>query len=951
MNPLQQLAASGQAAWFDYIRRSLITGGELQRMVERDGLRGVTANPTIFEKAITGSRDYVDELRELAQERTLNAVAIYERVAIKDVQLAADIMMPAYHATAGRDGYVSLEVSPALAHDTDGTCEQARRLWRALDRPNVMIQVPATAAGIPAIEQLISAGINVNVTLIFSREVYDQVAEAYISGVEWMATAGGDVRRVASVASFFVSRIDTAIDALASGRLAEKDALSTQTRLQDVLGSVAVANARLAYARYKAILNEPRWKALEKRGARSQRLLWASTGTKNPRYRDVYYVEELIGPDTVNTIPPTTYGAFRDHGRVRSSLEENLEAARETMRVLQDERGISLREVTDRLLEDGLRLFAQAFDKQLAAVVAPRHAPCRPVLNRQNTSLPRDLGALMDEAVDEWQRRGKVERLWAGDASLWSGTDEGEWMGWLAVTEDQLAHLDHLRRIVRSVREEGFTDALLLGMGGSSLCPEVLSKTFGQIDGAPKLHVLDSTDPAQIRWFEGQIDVERTLFIVSSKSGSTLEPNILKQYFFDRVSQHVGPNAAGTHFIAITDPGSKLENVATRDEFRGVFHGVPSIGGRYSALSDCGMIPAAVMGLDVERLLDRADEMVHACAACVPVAENPGVALGLLLGVAGRRGRDKITLITSPGISDLGAWLEQLLAESTGKDGRGLIPVDGERLGAATVYGTDRLFVYLRLEVAPNRDQDFAVERLERGGHPVVRIDLRDPYDVGQEFFRWEIATAVAASILGINPFNQPDVEASKNTTRTLTEAYEASGSLPAETPFVEDDGFALFTDEANVAALRATAGGLTPEAILRAHLDRLSSGNYFALLAYIEMTESHHKELQAIRHRVRDAKRVATCLGYGPRFLHSTGQAYKGGPNTGVFLQVTCEDAVDLPVPGQGYSFGVVKAAQARGDFQVLAERERRALRVHLGPDVGRGLTRVRQILERVVK
>ena len=951
MNPLQQLAASGQAVWFDYIRRSLITGGELQRMVERDGLRGVTANSAIFEKAITGSCDYVDELRELAQDRTLDAVAIYERVAIKDVQLSADIMMPVYHATAWRDGYISVEVSPALAHETDGTCEQARRLWRALDRPNVMIKVPATPAGIQAIEQLISEGINVNVTLIFSREVYDQVAEAYINGVDWMATAGGDVRRVASVASFFVSRIDTAIDALVSGRLAETDDLSMQTRLQDVLGTVAVANARLAYERYKAILNEPRWKALEKRGARSQRLLWASTGTKNSRYGDVYYVEELIGPDTVNTIPSATYGAFRDHGRVRPSLEENLEAARETMRVLQDERGIVLREVTDRLLEDGLRLFAQAFDKLLAAVIAPRHAPCRPVLNRQSTSLPRDLGAVMDEAVGDWQRRAKVERLWAGDASLWSGTDEREWMGWLAVTEDQLAHLDHLHRIVRDVREEGFTDALLLGMGGSSLCPEVLSTTFGQMDEAPKFHVLDSTDPAQIRRFESQIDVRRTLFIVSSKSGSTLEPNIFKQYFFDRVSQHVGPDAAGTHFIAITDPGSKLENVATRDEFRRIFPGVPTIGGRYSALSDFGLIPAAVMGLDVERLLDRADEMVHACAACVPVAENPGVALGLLLGVAGRRGRDKVTLITSPGISGLGAWLEQLLGESTGKNGRGLIPVDGERLGAPAVYGSDRLFVYLRLEAAPNRDQDFAVERLERGGHPVVRIDLRDQYDVGQEFFRWEIATAVAGSILETNPFNQPDVEASKVATRTLTEAYEKSGSLPAETPFVKGDWFTLFTDEVNVAALRATAGELTAEAILRAHLNRLSSGNYFALLAYVEMSESHHKELQAIRHRVRDTKRVATCLGYGPRFLHSTGQAYKGGPNTGVFLQVTCEDAADLSVPGQGYSFGVVKAAQARGDFQVLAERERRALRVHLGPDVGRGLTRVRQILERVVE
>ena len=949
MNPLQQLAESGQAVWFDFVRRHLLTGGELNRMVERDGLRGITANPSIFEKAIVGSDDYRDELQALAGESTLDALGIYERLAIEDVQLAADILGPVYHATAGRDGYVSLEVAPALAHDTEGTCQQARRLWQTLDRPNVMIKVPATPEGIPAIEQLISEGINVNVTLIFSRDVYEQVADAYIRGLEWVAAAGGDVRKLASVASFFVSRIDAAIDALVSERLRATHDSSTRARLQSVLGAVAIANARLAYDRYRAIIREPRWKALEKRGAQPQRLLWASTGTKNPEYGDVYYVEELIGVDTVNTIPPATYDAFRDHGRVRPSLTENLDAARRTIEQL-DELGISLPEVTDRLLEDGLRLFGQAFDTLLAAVIAPRRARCRPVADRQWSYLPSDLGTLVDEAVEDWQHHGKVKRLWARDRQLWSGTDESQWMGWLAATEDQAAHLDHLHRIARDVKAEDVTDVLLLGMGGSSLCPEVLSKTFGEIGGAPKLHVLDSTDPAQVRHVESRINIGSTLFIVSSKSGSTLEPDIFKQYFFDRVSRHLGAAAAGGRFIAITDPGSTLEAVAHRDGFRRVFHGVPSIGGRYSALSAFGLVPAAVMGLDVERLLGRADEMVHACAACVPVERNPGVVLGLVLGLAGRVGRDKITLVTSPGVSDLGAWLEQLLAESTGKEGKGLIPVDGERLGQPDVYGPDRVFVYLRLEPSPDRDQDFSVERLEQAGQPVVRIDLRDPYDLGQEFFRWEIATAVAGSVLAINPFNQPDVEASKVATRTLTEAYKASGAFPVETPLVEDAGLALFTDERNAAALRKAASALTVEAVLEAHFGRLASGDYLALVAYVEMSQLHHHALQAIRHHVRDRRRVATCLGYGPRFLHSTGQAYKGGPNTGVFLQITCEDAADLPVPGQDFTFGVVKAAQARGDFQVLAERGRRALRVHLGADVATGLTRLREIVERVV-
>ncbi len=541
----------------------------------------------------------------------------------------------------------------------------------------------------------------------------------------------------------------------------------------------------------------------------------------------------------------------------------------------------------------------------------------------------------------EWRVGERTRRLWARDASLWTGADEAQWLGWLGVTEDQLTTgLERFQRIAEVARAEGFMHALLLGMGGSSLCPEVLKMTFGVIDGFPELHVLDSTDPAQVRAFEEKVDLGRTLFIVSSKSGTTLEPNIFKSYFFERVKERVGADAAGSRFIAITDPGSALQQAADKEGFRGVFFGVPSIGGRYSALSDFGMVPAAVMGLDVARLLERADEIVEACAASVPVEHNPGALLGAILGTLGRDGRNKITLITSPAIFDLGAWLEQLLAESTGKQGIALIPVDREQLGPPEIYGDDRLFVYLRLAAEADTDQDAGVARLEAAGHPVVRIELRDRYDLGQEFFRWEFATAVAGSILGINPFNQPDVEASKVATRALTDAYEKQGALPAESPIAEGDGIKLFADQRNAEALRRASGAeRSAAALLAAHLSRLGPGDYFALLAYVAMNERHHALLQAIRHRMRDSKRVATCLGYGPRFLHSTGQAYKGGPDSGVFLQITCDDAVDLQVPGQRYSFGVVKAAQARGDFQVLEERGRRALRVHLAADVEAGL------------
>jgi transaldolase / glucose-6-phosphate isomerase len=552
-------------------------------------------------------------------------------------------------------------------------------------------------------------------------------------------------------------------------------------------------------------------------------------------------------------------------------------------------------------------------------------------MDRQTRTLPADLEKQVRRTLEEWTAAGKVRRLWARDATLWTGADEADWLGWLGIVEDQLGRNAELRRVAEGVSREGFTRAVLLGMGGSSLCPEVLKETFGRVDGFPELFVLDSTDPAQIRALERKVDLAKTLFIVASKSGSTLEPNIFTQYFFERVRQVVGAERAGSRFVAITDPGSNLRRLADADRFRQVFFGVPSIGGRYSALSDFGMVPAAVMGLDVARLLGRAKAMADACAASVPAEKNPGAVLGVVMGVLATHGRDKVTLVASPSIYDLGAWLEQLLAESTGKEGKGLIPVDREPLGPPEVYGADRLFVYLRLASAPDVRQDEAVFALERAGHPLLTITVDDPYDLGAEFFRWEFATAVAGSVIGINPFDQPDVEASKVATRRLTDEYERTGTLPPESP------------------TRVSEGNLV--ATLRAHLQTIRPGDYVAILAYVEMSAAHEATLQAIRRAVRDRYRVATCLGFGPRFLHSTGQAYKGGPSTGVFLQITCEDAADLAVPGRAYTFGVVKAAQARGDLAVLAERGRRALRVHLDADTTRGLQTLRSAVDQAIR
>jgi transaldolase/glucose-6-phosphate isomerase len=922
---LHVLRELGQSIWLDYIRRHLVRSGQLAALVQ-EGLRGVTSNPTIFEKAITGSTDYADAIGRMADR---SAGEIYETLAVDDIRAGADLLRPVYDATAGADGFVCLEVSPLLAHDTARTIGEARRLWAEIERANLMIKVPATAEGIPAIRQLISEGINVNVTLLFSRDVFAEVADAYVGGLEVLAARGGDVRRVASVASFFVSRIDVAVDRL----------LETRPDGAHLSGKTAIALARLAYQDWKARLRAPRWQALAAQGARPQRLLWASTSTKDPRRSDVYYVEALVGPDTVDTVPPATLDAFRDHGRARPTLERDLDQARAALDAL-PALGIDLRSVTDRLLTEGVDAFRRSFEQLIAAVETRRRAAARPLVERTRRVLPASLQASVEATLADWDAGDKVRRLWARDATLWTGGDEPRWLAWLTVADRERDDEADLAALAAEVRERGFSQVALLGMGGSSLCPDVLARTFGPQPGFPELRILDSTDPAQIRTFEAGLDMTRTLFIVSSKSGTTLEPNLLADHFYERVRALVGEDAAGGQFIAITDPDRPhLQQIAAVRGYWKVFFGEPGIGGRYSALSRFGLVPAAAMGLDVAAFLDRAEEMVHACAACVTSRDNPGVVLGAVLGTLARLGRDKITLIASPPLVHLGAWIEQLLAESTGKQGRGLIPVDREPLGSPEVYGHDRLFVYLRLDPAPDPAADAAVAALERAGQPVVRLDVASLADLGQVFFQWEVATAVAGSILGVNAFDQPDVEASKVEARRLTDAYERSGALSPETPLCAEGPLAVFADARDAASLAPAAGDASPRGYLRAHLQRLQPGDYFATLAYLEDTKPHRRVLDDLRRAVRDARHVATCLGFGPRFLHSTGQAYKGGPDTGVFLELTCDPVRDLPVEGKRYTFGVVEAAQARGDLQVLAGRHRRVLRVHLGPDVDAGL------------
>ncbi len=947
MKPLKALQDHGQAVWLDFLSRGFIAKGGLKKLVEEDGLRGVTSNPSIFEQAIAKSDEYDEAVTRMLRAHDRSAGEIFEELAVEDIKAATDVLRPTFDATHGADGYVSIEVSPYLATDTRGTIAEAKRLWNAVDRKNLMIKVPATQEGLPAIRDLTADGINVNITLLFAQQVYEQVVEAFLSGLEARAAKGGDISRIASVASFFVSRIDTAVDKLLDESIARANDPDERARLAALKGKIAVANAKCAYQRYLRLFAGERWKALAGHGAKPQRLLWASTGTKNKAYSDVLYVEELIGPNTINTMPIATIDAFRDHGKLRDTLQEDTAEAHHLLGEL-NRAGISLDRVTDKLVEEGVRQFADAADKLLAAVARKRGEILGRQIDPQKLILGERLGKKSAEVVEEWRSHGKIRKLWARDKSLWTNTDEDRWLGWLDGPDADA--ITSYAAFAQEIRREGFNDAVLLGMGGSSLGPEVLAATYGRKQGWPRLHILDSTVPPQIKALEARLDLGKTLFIVSSKSGSTTEPNVLADYFFKRVSDTVGVARTGRHFIAVTDPGSSLEKRAKTQSFRRVFHGVPSIGGRYSVLSPFGLVPAAIAGIDIAQLMRSARMMMRSCGPDVPPSENPGVALGIALGVAALQGRDKVTILAPPALASFGAWAEQLFAESTGKNDKGLIPVDGEPLGRPDVYGDDRIFIDLAMNGETDTEHEKKLAALEKAGHPVVRIAQKSAESIGQEFFRFEIATAVAGAVLEINPFDQPDVEASKIKTRELTAAFEEKGALPDEKPVFASKAITIYTDDANASALRKAGADGGVESWLKAHFERIGSGDYFAMLAYLARDHRHTEILQRLRLALRDQRHVATCLEFGPGFLHSTGQAYKGGPDSGVFLQITSDDAADLAIPGHRASFGIVKAAQARGDFDVLLERGRRALRVHLNGDVESGLTALSKAIERAM-
>ena len=941
-NRLVEIMKLGQSIWYDNIRRAMLSTGDLKKKIDEDDLRGITSNPTIFEKAITGSTDYDEQLRQLVRAGK-GVSEILEDLVVEDIGNAADALKPVYDKTDGLDGYISLEVNPKLAYDTQGTIDEATRLFERVGRKNVMIKIPAAQEGLPAIEESIYRGVNINITMIFSIENYEQVAEAFIKGLERRAAEGKSVDHIASVASFFVSRVDTAIDTDLEYKARHAATPEEKQRLEGLCGRAAVANAKLAYEKFKEIFHGPRFAALKSKGAQVQRCLWASTGTKNPNYSDVLYVDNLIGPETVNTVPPATYTAIRDHGQVKLTLEEGLDECRTLISELKDV-GIDLKAVTEKLQKDGLSAFVNSFDTLVESIEAKRDALLSGINERLSASLGKYADAV-SAAIKEAEKGDVMRRVWRKDAALWK-TDEAHQkiiknaLGWLNVADQMIGVEDDLINFADRIRgERGFKHVVLCGMGGSSLCPEVLRRTFGKQEGYPELLVLDSTDPDKVAELRDKIDVEHTLFIISSKSGSTTEPLMFYRYWYGEVSK-VKENA-GENFVAVTDPGTKMEADAARDHFKRIFLNPSDIGGRYSALSYFGMAPASLMGLDIKKLLDRAERVIHACSQVVPATENPGARLGAILGECAKAGRDKLTIVADPKVASFGLWVEQLIAESTGKEDKGIVPVAGEALGVPSVYGDDRLFVSISIG-KPDSEIESKLKALEAAGHPVVYRTLNDAYDLGEEFFLWEIATAFAGWRLGINPFDQPNVQESKDATKELLEAFKQNGKLQEQTALASDDVLTVYADDATRAALP----GNTVVETLKAHLQRAGAGDYIALLDYFEESEENERIIQQIRTHLRDATRCATTTGYGPRFLHSTGQLHKGGPASGVFMQLTAGDKRDVAIPDEPFTFSTLKQAQALGDFRSLSTRGRRAVRVELGADATAGLKRLYELV-----
>jgi transaldolase / glucose-6-phosphate isomerase len=946
MNALLALINYGQSYWLDNLTRRMIAGGELKRRVTKEGLRGNTSNPAIFNKAISSGNDYDQQIKKLVNEKkTINE--IYDGLTVKDVQDACDILRQVYDESKKLDGYISLEVSPYLAHDAEGTMNDARRLYKAVNRPNCFIKIPGTKEGVGAIEQMLYEGININVTLLFSIASYEAVANAYINALERRLQEGKPIDDVTSVASFFLSRIDVLTDQLLGHLIIPEKNSGKDPRPEHLLGKTAVASAKLAYQSFKRIFSGERWQKLADKGAAVQRPLWASTSTKDPLYDDVKYVEPLIGKDTVNTMPEVTISAFADHGQiVEDSIEKGVDEAKKVFDDLK-EIGIDIDFVTDQLVNEGIQKFIDPFDNLMNTLAKKRKEILGDKTGFQKISYGKS-ESQVKEALKSLDEKQYTRRLFAKDAYLWKSDEKSvkaikNRLGWLNIN-DFIERTEEIENFAKKIKNEKFKYIVLLGMGGSSLCPEVARETFGSKSGFPQLIMLDNTDPAAVKYVESKVEILKTLFIVASKSGTTTETLSFYKYFYD-VVQGKGVNKPGSHFIAITDPGTPLEQEAKSEGFRKAFINPEDYGGRYSALSYFGLVPMALIGIDIKKILGNARQMEISSGAFIPSTANPSISLGTFLGINQKQGRDKVTFILSQSVSAFGFWVEQLIAESTGKEGTGLLPVEGETPGKPEVYGTDRVFTYMYTSNDDNEKNEKKLKALEKAGHPVVKIELQNKLALGAEFIKWELATATAGRILNVNPFDEPNVAESKKNSKDLLNEWKEKGTFGEGEPILQDGEIVIFCNESADWMFEGHRKSI--KAFLNKFVKLANSPDYLALLAYFLQTPERTKILQSIRLKLRDKQMVATTLGFGPRYMHSTGQLHKGGPNNGVIILFTYDSEEDLNIPGNDYGFATLQKAQALGDFRSLNDKKRRVIRIHLGKNVEHSLKKLESSLK----
>jgi transaldolase/glucose-6-phosphate isomerase len=879
---IENLTSIGQSLWMDNIQRKLLENGTIKNLIDRGEIRGMTSNPTIFNNAISKTTDYDAALVPLAWAGWDHEKIFWELVT-EDIKEACTLFAPLYEDTNGGDGYVSIEVSPFLAHDTDATSRQAQQLWARVARPNLMVKIPATREGIPAIRKATAAGINVNITLIFSLVRYAEVMDAYLAGLEDRLAERQPINHIASVASFFVSRVDNKVD----------DRLPKDSPLR---GKAAVANAKIAYEEFLKTFSGERWEKLQSVGARLQRPLWASTSTKNPAYSDTLYIDNLIGPNTVNTVPPATLDAVRDHAKSEITVTQDVDKAHEVIDKL-EEVGISMNQVTRELEDEGVKAFSNAIT-----------ALFNTIEDRRKSAVA-SLGPLAEQVsnrINQLEADSIPARFWSHDPTLWTKDAAGQAevtirMGWTDSPEKARARLLEYQSFAEEIHKANIGRILVLGMGGSSLTAEVLSSLFAaaKIELSSCLSILDSTDPTQVAKAIEDYPPSQSLYIVASKSGGTAEVNAAFDTFW-KLSK-----GDGSRFIAITDANTSLEQLAREHGFRKTFSADETVGGRYSALTDFGMVPAALMGMDLVSLLDRADWMKNQCLKDIPAARNPGMALGAVIAESALAGRNKLTILADTPLDSLAGWIEQIIAESSGKDGKGILPISLEPMDLPEVYGNDRSFVYLR----QSGELDNGVSILRAAGYPVIEFIISDPYDAGSEFFRWEIAVSTACHILGVNAFDQPDVQDSKDRTKAKIAEYKATGKLAEG-----DDGI-----------------GIQDIRKINDFLKQAKSDDYISVNAYLPRNAEIIDALQRMRVAIREKTKCAVTAGFGPRFQHSTGQFHKGGPNTGLFIQIITDEKKDLSIPREGMTFGTLIHAQALGDYETLVARNRRVIRVHL--------------------